>query len=101
MPRGRHQRVFLEMAYKPAVTALMHLAADAGWHTVSGLEALVSQGIYQVRKLVCICNDPLSPPSLLFLLLLLLLLLITSLKRVYLKKKGKRQFQGVREKRRV
>ena len=95
---GRRQRVFLEMAYKPAVTALMHLAADAGWNTVSGLEALVSQGIYQVRKLVCICNDPLSPPSLLFLLLLLLLLLITSLKRIYLKEKGKRKSQRVREK---
>ena len=44
----RPRRVFLEMAYKPSVTALMHLAADAGWNTVSGLEALVSQGIYQV-----------------------------------------------------
>ena len=47
--KSRRQRVFLEMAYKPSVTALMHLAADAGWNTVSGLEALVSQGIYQVR----------------------------------------------------
>ena len=48
----RPRRVFLEMAYKPSVTALMHLAADAGWNTVSGLEALVSQGIYQVCVLL-------------------------------------------------
>ncbi|KAJ9219785.1 hypothetical protein DTO169C6_7869 [Paecilomyces variotii] len=40
-------RVLLEMAYKPAVTALMQLASDAGWTAVPGLEALVGQGVYQ------------------------------------------------------
>ena len=41
------KRVLLEMAYRPAVTALMRLAADHGWVTVPGAEALVGQGIYQ------------------------------------------------------
>ena len=43
------QRVLLEMAYMPRVTALMQLARDAGWVTVPGLEALTAQGLYQVR----------------------------------------------------
>ena len=42
-------RVLLEMAYKPSVTALMQLASDAGWTTIPGLEALVGQGMHQVR----------------------------------------------------
>lgn len=41
-------RVLLEMAYKPAVTALMQLASDAGWKTIPGLEVLVGQGVNQV-----------------------------------------------------
>ena len=53
------RRIYLEMAYKQSVTALMHLAADAGWTTVSGLEALVSQGIYQVC-IFFICSSDLS-----------------------------------------
>jgi pentafunctional AROM polypeptide len=40
-------RVLLEMAYKPAVTALMQLASDAGWGTIPGLEVLVGQGVHQ------------------------------------------------------
>lgn len=40
-------RVLLEMAYKPAVTALMQLASDAGWSTIPGLEVLVGQGVHQ------------------------------------------------------
>lgn len=43
------QRILLEMAYKPPVTALMQLATDAGWKTVNGLEVLVGQGIYQFQ----------------------------------------------------
>jgi len=39
----------LEMAYKPAVTSLMQLAANSGWKTVPGLEALVGQGVWQFR----------------------------------------------------
>ncbi|KAJ5247434.1 Pentafunctional AROM polypeptide [Penicillium chermesinum] len=40
-------RVLLEMAYKPSVTPLMQLAADAGWKTIPGLEVLVGQGVHQ------------------------------------------------------
>ncbi|KKK26670.1 putative pentafunctional polypeptide (AroM) [Aspergillus rambellii] len=42
-------RVLLEMAYKPAVTALMQLASDSGWNTIPGLEVLVGQGWYQFK----------------------------------------------------
>ncbi|ODM18599.1 Pentafunctional AROM polypeptide [Aspergillus cristatus] len=42
-------RVLLEMAYKPAVTPLMQLASDSGWETVSGLEVLVGQGVFQFK----------------------------------------------------
>ncbi|KAI5296864.1 hypothetical protein KEM56_005282, partial [Ascosphaera pollenicola] len=41
------KRILLEMAYKPAVTALIQLARDADWETISGLQALVAQGVYQ------------------------------------------------------
>ncbi len=41
------ERTLLEMAYKPAVTALIQLAQDAGWKTVNGLEVLVGQGVHQ------------------------------------------------------
>jgi pentafunctional AROM polypeptide len=47
---GKPPRVLLEMAYKPDITPLMRLASDAGWATVSGLEALVGQGVYQVGR---------------------------------------------------
>ena len=46
---GTGQRILLEMAYKPRVTALMQLAADEGWVTIPGLEVLAGQGLYQVR----------------------------------------------------
>ncbi|KAL8926430.1 MAG: hypothetical protein Q9208_002973 [Pyrenodesmia sp. 3 TL-2023] len=41
------QPILLEMAYKPAVTALMQLAAEKGWKTVQGLEVLAGQGVGQ------------------------------------------------------
>ena len=41
------ERILLEMAYKPAVTALIQLAMDNGWKTVNGLEVLVGQGVSQ------------------------------------------------------
>jgi pentafunctional AROM polypeptide len=41
------ERILLEMAYKPPVTALIQIASDAGWKTVNGLEVLVGQGIKQ------------------------------------------------------
>ena len=43
-------RVLLEMAYKPDVTPLMHLARGAQWVTIPGLEALSGQGYYQVSS---------------------------------------------------
>jgi pentafunctional AROM polypeptide len=46
-PQSNYPRVLLEMAYKPAVTALMQLASDAGWSTIPGLEVLVGQGVHQ------------------------------------------------------
>ena len=45
--RRRPPRVLLDMAYKPAVTPLMGLAAQAGWTAIGGLEALAAQGLYQ------------------------------------------------------
>ncbi len=42
------QRTLLEMAYKPAQTALMQMARDAGWVTIPGLEVLSAQGWFQV-----------------------------------------------------
>ena len=42
------QRTLLEMAYKPAQTALMQMARDAGWVAIPGLEVLSAQGWYQV-----------------------------------------------------
>lgn len=42
-------KVLLEMAYKPAVTQLMDAAAERGWKTVPGLEALVAQGVHQFK----------------------------------------------------
>lgn len=46
---GNHRKVVLEMAYKPAVTSLMQLAANSEWRTVPGLEALVGQGFHQFK----------------------------------------------------
>ncbi|KAI9736650.1 MAG: 3-dehydroquinate dehydratase (3-dehydroquinase) [Cirrosporium novae-zelandiae] len=40
------EKVLLEMAYRPAHTALMQLAEDAGWNTVNGLQVLAAQGMY-------------------------------------------------------
>ncbi|KAF2133740.1 Pentafunctional AroM protein [Dothidotthia symphoricarpi CBS 119687] len=41
------ERILLEMAYKPPVTALLQLGIDAGWNCVNGLEVLVGQGVHQ------------------------------------------------------
>ena len=46
-PEEHVKGILLEMAYKPAVTALMQLADDAGWKCVPGLEVLTAQGLYQ------------------------------------------------------
>lgn len=45
---SQDSRFLLEMAYKPAVTPLMRLAAEGGWKTIPGLEVLAGQGIFQV-----------------------------------------------------
>ncbi|MCJ1396635.1 3-dehydroquinate dehydratase (3-dehydroquinase) [Xylographa bjoerkii] len=48
-PQRAHQKaILLDMAYKPRSTALMELAAQDGWETIPGLEALVGQGLFQV-----------------------------------------------------
>lgn len=46
--KPKHERIFLEMAYKPAVTPLMEIAQKAGWTTIPGLEVLAGQGFFQV-----------------------------------------------------
>ncbi|KAJ8613072.1 hypothetical protein MRB53_037124 [Persea americana] len=45
----KERKVLLEMAYKPRTTPLMELAANKGWTTVPGLEALTAQGVEQFR----------------------------------------------------
>lgn len=42
-----HKRIFLEMAYKPAITPLMEVAHGQGWITIPGLDVLAAQGIFQ------------------------------------------------------
>ncbi|OAL45465.1 Pentafunctional AroM protein [Pyrenochaeta sp. DS3sAY3a] len=65
---GGAGRILLEMAYKPAVTALIQLAQDAGWGTVNGLEVLVGQGIHQfehwtgIKPLYDIARDAVMNP---------------------------------------
>ncbi|KAL6707308.1 3-dehydroquinate dehydratase (3-dehydroquinase) [Coniothyrium glycines] len=57
------EKILLEMAYKPPVTALIQLAQDAGWKTVNGLEVLVGQGVHQfeywtdIRPLYAVARD--------------------------------------------
>ncbi|KAI4933988.1 uncharacterized protein J4E92_003658 [Alternaria infectoria] len=57
------ERILLEMAYKPPVTALIQLAMDNGWKTVNGLEVLVGQGVHQfeywtgVKPLYAVARD--------------------------------------------
>ncbi|KAL2419279.1 Pentafunctional AROM polypeptide [Exophiala dermatitidis] len=42
------KRILLELAYKPAHTAVMQMAeCTGGWKTVQGLEVLVAQGLWQ------------------------------------------------------
>lgn len=50
LPNGntRHRQALLEMAYKPQVTPMMHLAETEGWKTIPGLEVLAAQGLFQV-----------------------------------------------------
>ncbi|KAL8660201.1 MAG: hypothetical protein Q9226_000002 [Calogaya cf. arnoldii] len=44
---GKDKKILLEMAYKPAITPLMTMAAKRGWTTVQGLEVLAGQGVGQ------------------------------------------------------
>lgn len=48
-PSGRNSRVFLDMCYKPRTTPLMLHAASAGWSVISGIEAMLEQGLVQAR----------------------------------------------------
>lgn len=50
-PSDKDNHVLLEMAYKPNVTPVMQMAQRTEkWTTIPGLEVLVSQGWYQVRR---------------------------------------------------
>lgn len=57
------QRILLEMAYKPSVTALVQLGQNAGWKSILGLEVLVGQGVHQfehwtgIKPLYAIAKD--------------------------------------------
>ncbi|KAF9268727.1 hypothetical protein L218DRAFT_526692 [Marasmius fiardii PR-910] len=44
-----NQRLFLEMAYKPRVTAMLKVAAAHGWEPIEGIEAMIEQGYAQQR----------------------------------------------------
>ena len=46
---GAPNKIFVEMAYKPSVTALMRMAESKGWTTLPGLEVLAAQGWYQFQ----------------------------------------------------
>ena len=48
------QHILLEMAYKPAVTALMGMAQKERWATIAGLEVLAGQGLHQVSGILSI-----------------------------------------------
>ncbi|MCJ1405744.1 3-dehydroquinate dehydratase (3-dehydroquinase) [Xylographa trunciseda] len=48
---SRQKAILLEMAYQPRTTAVMDLATQLGWETISGLEALAGQGLFQVCML--------------------------------------------------
>lgn len=41
--------VLLDMAYRPRLTPLIQRAQSAGWDTISGVDALVEQGLEQFR----------------------------------------------------
>ena len=45
--RATEKGIYLEMAYNPTVTDLMHLALGQGWVTIPGLEVLAGQGFFQ------------------------------------------------------
>ncbi|KAL8736932.1 MAG: hypothetical protein Q9181_002197, partial [Wetmoreana brouardii] len=47
LEKGTEERILLEMAYKPPVTAVMQMAENQGWKSVRGLEVLAGQGIGQ------------------------------------------------------
>jgi len=40
--------IFLEMCYKPRVTTLLQIAAENGWDTIDGVEAMIGQGLAQI-----------------------------------------------------
>ena len=44
---GQDEKIMLEMAYQPPVTATMELAQSQGWKAINGLEVLAAQGLYQ------------------------------------------------------
>ncbi|EJD42207.1 NAD(P)-binding protein [Auricularia subglabra TFB-10046 SS5] len=46
---GVGPRFFLDMCYKPRETPMLRYAADHGWSTIGGVEAMIEQGLAQAR----------------------------------------------------
>ncbi|PFH49382.1 hypothetical protein AMATHDRAFT_4967 [Amanita thiersii Skay4041] len=44
-----HQRIFLEMTYKPRNTPMLQVAAAHGWCAMDGIQAMIEQGLAQQR----------------------------------------------------
>jgi len=43
------KRLFLEMPYKPRITAIYKIAEALGWDTIVGVQAMIEQGLAQQR----------------------------------------------------
>jgi pentafunctional AROM polypeptide len=46
---GKHG-IYVELAYRPYITELMHLAQQHGWFTVAGIDILIEQGYHQFQR---------------------------------------------------
>ncbi|ELU44331.1 FtsJ domain-containing protein [Rhizoctonia solani AG-1 IA] len=44
-----HQRLFLDMAYRPRNTPLLQIAAALNWEPIGGIQAMIEQGLAQSR----------------------------------------------------
>ncbi|CAE6355846.1 unnamed protein product [Rhizoctonia solani] len=44
-----HQRLFLDMAYRPRNTPLLQIAAALNWEPIGGVQAMIEQGLAQSR----------------------------------------------------
>lgn len=44
-----HNRLFLDMAYKPRLTPMLRIASALGWTPIDGVQAMIEQGLAQER----------------------------------------------------